>query len=153
MNASKNDIHDFSTSVRQRLLNWSKEHKTDFQLTLVRYASERFLYRLSRSNQVAHFILKGALLFKVWTNQDFRSTRDVDFLGIGSDNHQAIRTSFETICSIECPEDGVQFDGSTMQIENICDEQEYGGIRVKLPTKLGQAQFPLQYFVSLVFLV
>lgn len=40
---------DMSASVRARLLTRSKERGEDFQLTLVRYAIERFLYRLGQS--------------------------------------------------------------------------------------------------------
>jgi hypothetical protein len=50
-------------SVRQRLLNYSKQHKRDFQEVLRQYAQERLLARLSHpALQEAGFILKGALL-------------------------------------------------------------------------------------------
>jgi hypothetical protein len=38
-----------AASVRARLLKVSKERREDFTLTLMNYAAERFLYRLSRS--------------------------------------------------------------------------------------------------------
>jgi hypothetical protein len=72
-----------AASVRQRLLNLSKEKGDDFTLTLVRYAAERFLYRLSRSAHAEHFILKGALLLAARINRPYRPTRDIDFLEYG----------------------------------------------------------------------
>ena len=42
-----------AASVRDRLLNRSREERTDFQLLLTRYALERLLYRLSRSEHRA----------------------------------------------------------------------------------------------------
>src|SRR6266446_7047978 len=54
---------DVAASVRARLLKVSKERREDFTLTLVNYASERILYRLSKSRQRDQFILKGAMLF------------------------------------------------------------------------------------------
>jgi hypothetical protein len=38
-----------SASVRARLLKVAKERREDFTLTLMNYAAERFLYRLSSS--------------------------------------------------------------------------------------------------------
>jgi len=70
-------------SVRQRLLNLSKERKEPFDLVLVHYAIERLLYRLSRSRHAERFLLKGAMLFAVWSKGTHRPTRDVDFLGFG----------------------------------------------------------------------
>ena len=50
---------DVAASVRARLLKVSKERREDFTLTLVNYASERILYRLSKSRHRDQFILKG----------------------------------------------------------------------------------------------
>ena len=41
---------------------------------------ERFLYRLSQTEHVDSFVLKGALLFRIWSTPDSRATRDIDFL-------------------------------------------------------------------------
>src|SRR5690242_3035253 len=71
-------------SVRQRLLNLANETKQDFGLVLTKYALERLLYRLSLSPQRHAFILKGALLFELWTSQPHRPTRDLDLLGQGN---------------------------------------------------------------------
>lgn len=50
-----------SQSVRQRLLNISRERGEDPNIIFIRYALERFLYRLSRSDHASQFILKGAV--------------------------------------------------------------------------------------------
>ena len=57
---------DLAASVRARLLNIAKAEQTDFNAVLVRYALERFLYRLSQSAHADHFVLKGAMLFNLW---------------------------------------------------------------------------------------
>ena len=67
-------------SIFQRLLNLAKSNKVDFNLLLSRYGMERFLYRLSVSPYCDRFILKGASLFLVWKGQNYRVTRDADFL-------------------------------------------------------------------------
>ena len=53
-------------SVRARLLKRAQQHGEDFNLLLTRYALERWLYRLSASDERAGFVLKGALLFSLW---------------------------------------------------------------------------------------
>jgi len=65
-----------AASVRQRLLNLAKERNENFQQILVRYALERLLYRLARSQHADRFVLKGALLFRLWFDLQQRPTRD-----------------------------------------------------------------------------
>ncbi len=42
---SQKIVKDIAASVRQRLLNRSKERREDFQLTLIHFALERLMYR------------------------------------------------------------------------------------------------------------
>jgi len=65
----------------QLLLNHAKKNNEDFNLLLIRYGIERFLYRLSISKYRNQFILKGASLFLIWSGKNYRVTRDIDFLG------------------------------------------------------------------------
>ena len=62
---------DIASSVRQRLLDLSRTRNEDFQLIITRFASERLLYRLSQSNHAERFVLKGALLFALWTGASY----------------------------------------------------------------------------------
>ena len=74
------DVKNVAASVRQRLLNLARKRNDDFGLVLTKYALERMLYRISKSRYKAMLILKGALLFELWTEQRYRPTRDADFL-------------------------------------------------------------------------
>lgn len=73
-----------AASIRQRLLNISREERIEFQLILTRFALERFLFRLSRSPYTNDFVLKGAMLFQVWQESFQRPTRDLDLLSFGN---------------------------------------------------------------------
>jgi hypothetical protein len=75
-----------AAAVRQRLLNLSRTTGEDFQLLLTRYALERLLYRLSASEHAGRFVLKGAMLFALWTGRMHRPTRDLDLLGFGENS-------------------------------------------------------------------
>ena len=78
---TKDRPSNVAASVRQRLLNIIRETGEDPNLVWTRYATERFLYRLSISEYARDFILKGAMLFMVWTGQLYRPTVGMDFLG------------------------------------------------------------------------
>lgn len=68
-------------SVRQHLLNRAKSDRRPFNELLQYYAMERFLYRLSQSTHADRFVLKGALMLKVWRLPELRPTMDIDMLG------------------------------------------------------------------------
>ena len=86
-------------SVRQRLLNRARETGEDYNLLLNRYAIERLLYRLSQSQHANQFVLKGAMLFAVWTGALHRPTRDLDLLGFGEPSDERLIGIFREICN------------------------------------------------------
>jgi hypothetical protein len=72
---------NIASSIRQKLLNKAREDKRPFNELLQYYAMERFLYRLSISPYKDRFVLKGALMLRVWDAPQFRPTMDIDLLG------------------------------------------------------------------------
>lgn len=138
------ELRNVPQSVHQRLKNLAREQGTELNRLLERYAGERFLYRLGISPEVDRFTLKGAALFLIWAGEELRATRDVDLLGTGDDDHEAIRAAITTVCAVPCPEDGLVFDPESIRVQAIRDEQEYGGVRVRLQATLGPAVLPLQ---------
>jgi predicted nucleotidyltransferase component of viral defense system len=135
---------NIAASVRQRLLNRSRNEHQDFQRLLVRYAVERLLYRLSQSPLRDRFILKGAMLFATWSQQPFRSTGDLDLLGSGSPDIEQVRKSVAAICSQEVTDDGLAFDIESIRVEPAREEEEYQGARVRLDAKMGETVIPVQ---------
>jgi hypothetical protein len=131
-------------SVRARLSNYSQKHHEDFQLVLTRYVIERFLYRLSVSEYRAGFILKGAMLFQLWTEIPHRATRDVDLLGIGESSVERITSVMKAVCAVPVPDDGLTFDPESVAAGRIKEDQEYEGVRVACEVRLGQARISLQ---------
>ena len=73
-------------SIKARLLNKAKVKGEEFELFLVRYACERFLYRLGASLLRERCVLKGAGLLTLWMNDPYRATRDLDLLAFGSND-------------------------------------------------------------------
>jgi hypothetical protein len=133
-----------AASVRQQLLDQARAKRVDFNLLLTRYGLERLLYRLGRSEYRERFVLKGAMLFPLWGVVSYRSTRDVDLLGYGESEIEVLVTVFRTICQTEVADDGITFDPASVQAEDIRDQMEYGGTRLKLNADLAGARIHLQ---------
>lgn len=132
----KGEIKNYGKSNRTKLLNLSKQTKgADYNLILLRFVQERFLYRLSLSAYRENFFLKGGALLFAHERFAARPTRDMDFLGdhISRDKENIKRIMHE-ICSIECEEDGVTFECGEDEIwlEDITIEKEYNGTRVHM---------------------
>lgn len=138
------ELQNVPQSVHQRLKNLAREQEVELNRLLERYAGERFLYRLGVSPEVDRFTLKGAALFLVWVGEELRATRDVDLLGTGDEDHEAIRATVASICAVPCPEDGLVFDPGSINVASIRDDLDYGGVRVRLQATLGKALLPLQ---------
>lgn len=138
------EIRNVAASVRQRLLNLARERGVDFTFVLARYAGERFLYRLGTSSEVDRFTLKGASLLLLWAGTELRPTRDVDLLGFGSPDHDAVREAIATVCKVEAVDDGLVFDANSIRVTSIREDQEYGGVRAKFEAYLGNARIALQ---------
>lgn len=141
---SRENIVNVAASVRQKLLNRSKEQFRPFNEMLQYYGMERFLYRLSVSKYQAKFVLKGALLFTVWHQSSIRSTTDIDLLGKISNQPEDIVAVFQEICRQPVPDDGMRFDDSSVSAAQISLDANYHGIRVQLYGYLGTARVSIQ---------
>jgi predicted nucleotidyltransferase component of viral defense system len=133
-----------SQSVRQRLLNLSRVRGEDFQLTLVHFAIERLLYRLGSAQGGERFLLKGAMLFALWSGEAHRPTRDLDLAGRGDPSADGLAAFFRGLCGLAVPDDGLFFAGESVQVAGIREQQEYQGQRVRLLAYLGGARIQLQ---------
>lgn len=135
---------DISASIRERLYNLARQQHQDFGLLLSAYAVERILYRLGCSEHADRFVLKGARLFALWTKKPYRPTRDLDLLGLGDSSPDALLEIFESACRIVVPSDGMEFDHTSITIEEIRLAQAYSGQRLKLIAHLDRARIPMQ---------
>lgn len=139
------NLKNVAASVRQKLLNKSKEENRPFNEILQYYVMERFLYRLSLSPHAGKFILKGAMMLRVWGAHESRPTMDIDMLGKTENSMNSLLQKIKEICMVEAvPEDGVSFDSANISAEEITEDAEYIGIRVRLPAKLDTAVLKIQ---------
>lgn len=135
-------------SVRDRLRTLARQQNEDFNFTLMRYANERFLYRLSQSEHRRDFVLKGAMLLPRWGAEIARPTRDIDLLGFGDPATERLGRVFGEIAGFPVEPDGMVYHADQLGMEPIQGAQEYGGVRVRLPANLGNISLPIQIDVG-----
>lgn len=88
------------------------------------------------------------MLFPLWGVYSFRSTRDIDLLGFGESDIQALETVFREMCQVAVDDDGVIFDADSVKGEDIRDQMEYGGTRLRFTAGLAGAAINLQVDVG-----
>ncbi len=135
-------------SVHQKLRNLQDKTGEPLNNILIKYGLGRLLYRLELSGNINHFVLKGAMLFFLWEQVPRRSTRDMDLLGFGISTHERLKDIFIQACKVEYKVDGLRFDPNSILSEDIREDQEYHGIRIKLMGYLGKARIPIQVDVG-----
>lgn len=145
---TKSAPKDIGASVRARLSRLARERGEDFQLVLTRYANERLLFRLASTRHAQRFVLKGAALFTLWTGKPHRATRDLDLLGFGEPGVDHVREVFAEVLALDVADDGVRFDIGSLSVGLIREEQEYGGVRIELVSRITNAQVRLQVDVG-----
>jgi predicted nucleotidyltransferase component of viral defense system len=138
------ELKNRAASVRTRLLSLARERGEDFQITLRNYLFERFLYRLSHSELRDRFVLKGAMLLRLWADQPYRATTDLDLLSSGNNAPDAVAKDIATVCRTEVEDDAASFDMTTIGVEAIRAEEEYSGVRVMFDARLGTIRERLQ---------
>jgi hypothetical protein len=136
-----------SAAVHRGLLAIAREHKADFNAILAQYAIERLIARLSRSAESPRFVLKGAMLFRVWTGELHRPTKDVDFLGHGDPSPAVVADAVRTIISVEI-DDGLTFTTESIFAEEIREEQDYAGVRVTVTAYLAHVPITVRIDVG-----
>ncbi|MGD1149338.1 MAG: nucleotidyl transferase AbiEii/AbiGii toxin family protein [Thermoanaerobaculaceae bacterium] len=146
---TKRPILDLPRSVRERLVALGHRRGEEPNLVLTRYAAERLLYRLSRTEHRDAFVLKGAMLFAAWSGYPHRPTRDMDLLGLGVLSPESVRTIFADVCVVSVEDDGMVFDPETVRVEEIREGNEYGGLRVRLVGSMGTSRLPVQVDVGI----
>ncbi len=140
-------MKNLAASVRTRLLNLSRERGEPLDRLMEQYATGRFLYRLAESEYRDRFVLKGAQLFRIWSAEDHRPTRDLDLLGFGDSSEATIKSVFTELVQTSIdPPDGLEW--GSIETGSIRDDLAYGGVRAVLKVHLAGARLSLQIDVG-----
>lgn len=131
-------------SVKDRLKNQALESGKMFQESLVAYGLERTVYRLSVSEYVERFTLKGGIfLYALFDGEFARATRDIDLLAKNMPNNaEYMKKVFKNIFSIEC-DDALRYDLDTLDVIEITEFKEYHGVNVSIMAYLDKTEVPV----------
>lgn len=101
---------------------------------LTRHALESFLFRLTRTEHADSFVLKGGILLAAYGVR--RPTKDVDAEAIGAAvTPEHLTQVVHDIAAVEA-EDGVDFDLETITVQEIRDDAEYPGLRLRVSVRI-----------------
>lgn len=133
-----------ATSIKDRLKNQAVSSGKTFQEALTAYGLERTVYRLSVSEYVERFTLKGGIfLYALFGGQFARATSDIDLLARNMPNDsEEMKRVFEQIFAIEC-DDALRYDLSTLDVVDITEFKEYHGVNVSIMAYLDRTKVPV----------
>ena len=79
------------------------------------------------------------MLLTSWFTDPHRATRDLDLLGFGDPTPDAVIAAFREILSADIA-DGIEFDSEALRVDQIREELEYGGLRVRTTASISGAR-------------
>lgn len=145
---TKKKVTNVPASIRDRLFRQSLAAQEPFQQVLERFATDRLLYRMSASRHRDSFVVKGAFLLTAWGGNMYRPSRDLDFQGYGDNALEHVRRVFQEVARFPAPTDGLLFDADAIVIERILEEEEYQGVRLRIPVHLADAKIVVRVDVG-----
>lgn len=134
---------NMGASVRNRLTARARAQREDAQRLLIRYVIERLLYRLGRSPHRGLFVLKGAMLFSLWSPTPYRATGDLDLLGYGDNAPDQLMVVFREIMAMAVEDDGVVFQPESLRAAPAREADEYAGARLDFTATLAGARMTI----------
>ena len=128
--------------LKAQIRNIAKQSGVSAQAVLQNFMLERFLGRISVSGYKDKFILKGGMLIASLVGTAYRTTMDMDAtLRHHPISKGAIEKTLRDICTIKL-DDGITFELD--YLEEIRDEDSYGGYRAALIAHFGSIRTPLK---------
>ncbi|MGJ7441724.1 nucleotidyl transferase AbiEii/AbiGii toxin family protein [Aquipuribacter sp. MA13-6] len=113
---------------------------------LVRHALESFLARLNQTPHGQDFVLKGGILLAAYGIR--RPTKDVDAEAVSTDVTPENLTQVAKDVATVRAQDGVVFDTETITVEEIREDAEYTGLRLRVKVYIATAVQTVAWDVS-----
>ena len=102
---------------------------------LIRHTLESFLDRLTRTPHADDFVLKGGVLLTAYGAR--RPTKDADSNAVRADvTTEHLTNVVRDIAAVDA-EDGVLFDLDTISVQQIREQADYPGLRVRVAVSIG----------------
>ncbi len=131
-------------SVKAKLKNQAPKRGHMLQEELTAYALERTIYRISISEYVDKFTLKGGIfLYALFDGNFTRATTDIDLLAQKTSNEVGnIKKIFKEIFLIEV-DDALHYDLDSLEVHSITEFKAYHGVKVSIVVYLDRTKIPI----------
>ncbi len=140
--------HGLTRSVQDRLRNVARRENRPYAEILQHYGLERYLYRLSMTPQSDRFVLKGALLMRVWDGAETRATRDIDLLGPTDVSAEEVEQLIRDCATVEVAPDGVEIVPNSVRVTPIRIPDKHVGFRAKFDGFMAKSRLRFQVDVG-----
>lgn len=133
-------------SLKDKAKNCAKQNNLSVGQVLQNYMFERFLERLSKSQYSDKFIIKGGLLLSSIMGINVRTTMDIDadVTGMNFEKDEIAKMIKEIIQINIDDEVEIILD----KVDDIREENEYGGYKFKLIAKFSNLKIPFHIDIS-----
>ena len=133
-------------SLKDKAKNCAKQNNLSVQQVLQNYMFERFLERLSKSQYSDKFIIKGGLLLSSIMGINVRTTMDIDADVTGMNfEKDEIEKMIREIIQIDIND---EVEIILDKVEDIREDNEYGGYKFKLIAKFSNLKIPFHIDIS-----
>lgn len=131
-------------SVKAKLKNKALKRGHILQEELTAYGLERTIYRISISEYVDKFTLKGGIfLYALFDGNFTRATTDIDLLAQKTSNEvENMKKIFNEIFLIEV-DDALRYDLNSLVVRSITEFKAYPGVNVSIAAYLDKTQIPI----------
>lgn len=113
---------------------------------LTRHALESFLFRITQTAHADTFVLKGGILLTAYDVR--RPTKDLDAEAISASVTPAHVSRVVHDAAAVDADDGVVFDLDSISVQEIRDDAEYPGLRMRAPVTLASWRGKIAWDIS-----
>jgi predicted nucleotidyltransferase component of viral defense system len=137
---------DASTQVYRALQRLARARGRGTQQVMELYVHERLLARVADSRFADRLTLKGGMLLAAHEVRDV--TRDADLLARAIDNDAGTVTAVVAEIAAFDLADGLVFDVEAITTAVMREDDDYQGLRVRIPVRLGTARLVAQLDIN-----
>jgi hypothetical protein len=113
---------------------------------LTRHALESFLFRVTQTAHADAFVLKGGILLTAYDVR--RPTKDLDSEAVSASVTPAHISRVVHDAAAVSADDGIAFDLESISIQEIRDDAEYPGLRMRAPVALASWKGKVAWDIS-----
>ncbi|MFJ7662362.1 nucleotidyl transferase AbiEii/AbiGii toxin family protein [Lysinibacillus sp. NPDC097162] len=139
-------VNEVSIPVLDQLTDVAQQQQKSLEVFVTLYSHERLLVRLAASSYEDQYWLYGDCLIGALTNNYDKSSTGITLCAKKMANKDSIiQHAFKEICSVNVPEDGIEFVSDELEITTSDENQ----IHIRMPVQLGHITTYIEIKINL----